>query len=330
MSSPSSTKSLSLNTQSHRSSFPMEAPVARVRRTAHAPPPSPVASAATNPSFLADRFPPKPPFKVINFPSLVAGEEIALRRMMASASEVGAFVVDGWDLLLPDDVRSTIDAGRGVFDVEEESRVEGFWRGDEFRWDRNIGVMAEVVLEGALTEEGYRIFREKMETVVSRLEIMADTITKILAKNVRHESLSTEFHQQSVLCLRKHDNSDNNYQYFDGDATKGHEGHILCLLTGDSHNLNVHLLESSTSFTLPAGFILVTIGKPFQEWCNGELKAYCGEIALESSKHEPPPVSLEFVFSPPVLCREPDHGTISLMDQLLAMLAFALLCKLCY
>ncbi|KAJ6828027.1 uncharacterized protein M6B38_364655 [Iris pallida] len=306
----------------------MAAPVARVRRTARAPPPTPVASA----SALADRFPTRPPsFKVINLPSLVAGEEISVRRMMASASEVGAFVVDGWDMLLPDDVRSAIDAGKAVLDVEEERRVEGFWRGDDFCFDRDVGPMAEAVLEGALTEEGYRIFRERIEIVASRLEMMADIITKILAKNVRHECQSAQFQQQSVLCLSKHDNSHHNYQHLEGDATKGREGHILSLLTGDSsHKLYIRSLEASSSFTLPAGFTLVTLGKPFQEWCNGELKAYSGEIVLESSKHEAPPVSLEFMFSPPVLCREPEYGTISLMDQLLAMLAFALLCKILY
>ncbi|KAJ6806490.1 uncharacterized protein M6B38_370920 [Iris pallida] len=325
----------------------------RVRRTTiRAPPPTPIAtgrglrSAAANDRVLTEfldsslrvpdltLLPPKSPFKVINLPSLVAGDAASVRRMMASAAEAGAFLIAGWDPQRADEVRSAAAAARGVFEIEEGRRRRWFGRGNEFYWGRDVvGAEKEAVLKEMLTVEGYRIFREKMENMASRLETVAETITKILSENIRHKSQSTKFDQKpSVLCLRKYDKSHNNSGHLEGDAhtTKGHQNHMLSLLTGDCHKLYLHSAEAS-SFTLPAGLILVTIGEPFQEWSNGELKAYTGEILLESSKDQPAPIALEFMFSTG-LRQELDHSTqtISLMDQMLIMLVFLLLYKLCY
>lgn len=80
--------------------------------------------------------------------------------MMASASELGAFLIDGWELLRADDVRSAVAAARGVFGIGEERRRGWSGRGDEFYWDRDmIGAEKEAVLEEALTMEGFLIFR---------------------------------------------------------------------------------------------------------------------------------------------------------------------------
>lgn len=330
----------------------MEAAVARVRRTSRAPPPTPVDAIVIAPT-TADlnlseylesslrvpdlaipepyRLPPK-----ISLSSLLAGEGSAVIRMMTSAGKIGAFLIDGGDLLGGEELRSAIEVGRKVFLIGEEKRKgmmkERFGHGEggeeEFYWTRNMGSDAGLAEAWPDTEEdGYRIFRETMQNVFTRLEVVSESVYKILSENIGEHSKLRNLHKtQSVLCLRKYNNS----QHSKTGSSKCYQSHILSLLAGDCHKWCLRSQEGSYSFTLPAGFVLITISKPFQEQCDGELKSYTGEIHPECSNDQPDPLLLEFMFSPPAIYQEPEHISriISLVDQLLVMLSFALLYKL--
>lgn len=184
--------------------------------------------------------------------------------------------------------------------------------------------------------------------------MVAQSIIKILLQHVKNQSHSLESQKvHSVVCLQNHGDS----HQMSGDTTNIRKYHTLSLhITGNNNKFCICSPES-TSFTLPTGSLLVTIGKQFeviaktlnfclwpmtycpwiiillvsQELCNGELKGFNGEISLKPTDDQLTPFSLEFLFSLPVLNHVTNHSslkTISMIDQLLVMLILAFLYNL--
>ncbi|XP_008798575.2 uncharacterized protein LOC103713426 [Phoenix dactylifera] len=317
-----------------------------------APPPTPVAtgkgsrSAAVDDWVLAEYlerslkvpdltlpescFPTRSPVKdlpEVDLPALLAGEESAVRRVLAAAVEIGAFRIGGGGrAVAAEEVRAATAIGGGVFGVPGElgrwlGRRDGI--GEEFYWMRPMRSEDEKVLEEALGDT-YRIFRDKMENVAAKMEMVAESISKVLSEHIKNPRRSMEIASNpSILCLRKYDPHDIQANRSENSHAKSLHSHALSLhISGDDHNFWIRSPGGSAFFELPAGCILVTLGRKLQEWSNGEFKSATGEAIFELSDDPNRSFSLEFMCSPLVPCRELDHEIkkVSIVDQLLIML----------
>lgn len=278
-------------------------------------------------------FPARPTVKArpdVDLPKLLSGEEAAILRVLAAAAEIGAFriVGGGEEAVAAAEVREAIEAGCGVFGVSGElERGDGI--GKVFYWRRPMTPEDERALEEALPDT-YRTFREKMDNVAAKLEMVAERIAKVLSEHMKNQSCSIEIAEEpSILSLTRYDSHDIRANRSDeGSYAKSLHSHALSLyVSGDDHEFWIRSPGGSACFKIPAGSILVTIGGQLQEWSNGEFKSASGKIVSEPSDDPNPSFCLEFMSTPAVLRRELDHKIkkVSLMDQLLIMLLLLVL-----
>ncbi|XP_072997090.1 uncharacterized protein [Typha latifolia] len=266
----------------------------------------------------------------IDFAALVARDEAAVRRLLAAANQVGALRIGGGDYLPMEELRSAIEVGGGVFGIPEERKREMgrcFGRRDgiseRFFWCRMASSETHRsyrVLEEALPDT-YQILRENMENIAVKMETVAECIATILSKNVKKQSHSMPFNKAtSILCLTKYDsgNLQGNQSKFDAADTP--QSYALTLhLSGCDEEFCLRTPECSTSFKVSAGSTLVTIGKQFQDWSNGELKNAMGEMLINMARKSTPLITMEFFYSTESLYHELDNEkkTVSLLYQLL-------------
>ncbi|XP_010922721.1 uncharacterized protein [Elaeis guineensis] len=275
-------------------------------------------------------FPMRSPVKdppEVDLPALLGGEESAVRRVLAAVVEIGAFRIGGRDkVAAAEEVRAAIEAGGAVFGVPGElgrclGRRDGI--GEEFYWMRPISSEDEKVLEEALRDT-YRTFREKMENVAVKMEMVAESISKVLSEHFKNQRCSMEIASNpSILCLRKYDYNDIQANQSENSHAKSLHSHALSLhISDDDHKFWIRSPGSSACFELPAGSMLVTTGRKLQEWSNGEFKSATVEKLFDLSDDPNPSFSLEFMCTPLVLCHEPYHEIkkVSIVDQLLIVL----------
>ncbi|XP_074568209.1 uncharacterized protein LOC141824770 [Curcuma longa] len=341
------------------------ATAARNHQRFRAPPPSPIAtgkglrSAAADDRVLSDfldvslrvpdlslplsHFPSKSPLKVpaeVDLGALVSGDECAVRRVLDEAAEIGAVCVVGGEAL-GEDVKTAIEVGKGVFETQdgETSRpdLHKKWFGrrdgimDEFIWYRMRSPEMERHLQRTWPES-YWALRDKMESVATRLDTVAECIACILSEHVTSQAPSKRIREaQSMLYLRKKKSPYGRNNTRESAHTSSHHCHALNLhICGDSHEFCIRHPEGSAIIMLPAGGILVTISKTLQEFYNGEFKSASAEALFQPADDPCASFSLEYACSPLVLSHAPDDGTrtISLSDQLLMALVLIILCNL--
>ncbi|XP_072954808.1 uncharacterized protein [Typha angustifolia] len=281
-------------------------------------------------SHFPTRSPLPPPPAIadeIDLEAILSGDAAAVHRLLAAATESGAFSIRGGDDVAIGDVGSAIEVGSEVFRVSDEwrRREMGRWFrrrdavGEEFYWYHPVTAEADRVLEEVLPDS-YRILRDKMENIAAKLGMVAESVTAILSENAKNQKHSMMIGKVgSILCLTQYNSNQlrSNGSEF-GSASSPHSYALSLHLSGCDQEFCLRSEEGSTFFRMPAGSILVTIGKQFQDWSCGEFKSAVGEILFELSDDANPFFSLEFFYSPKELHHVFDHKmTVSILDQLL-------------
>ncbi|KAJ0975504.1 hypothetical protein J5N97_017469 [Dioscorea zingiberensis] len=284
-------------------------------------------------SYFPARSPPPVPAEIC-FNSLFSGDNTAARQVIEAATAMGAFRIEGG--ITKEELRAAIEAFRAVLGFSEEKRMalklfnseRGEYEIQEFQWITPMSSMTENAWP-----ESYPPFREKVEKFAAKLQLVAECIARILSDNIRNQrDLENISNKCVVLCLRKH-----GLHHSEGDQSdidEHHHSHALSLhLSGDNRELRIRSQNSSSSFVLPPGSILVTIREELEEWCNGELKsANVESLPVQSDDNGISPFSLEFMCSPQALDQNehinPIIKKVSVMDQLLILLVLSFLYKL--
>uniref|UniRef100_J3L5C3 Isopenicillin N synthase-like Fe(2+) 2OG dioxygenase domain-containing protein n=2 Tax=Oryza brachyantha TaxID=4533 RepID=J3L5C3_ORYBR len=203
--------------------------------------------------------------------------------------------------------------------------------GEEFYWPWPASSDADRVLDAALAGSTYPVFREKMEIVASKMEGLAQCVMTVLsdnAKNPKDSALPTE--AASILCLTLYNCNKLKTLWNEFGSTDPPNSYALSIhISGRDQEICLRNQCGSTFFSLPAGSMLVTIGKQIQEWSNGEFKNAVGEILFELTDEPNPFISLELLYSPGHL-HFPDVGrherridppkTVYFRDQILVAL----------
>ncbi|XP_051227073.1 uncharacterized protein [Lolium perenne] len=251
-------------------------------------------------------FPAPPPAPDIPAHDLLTDDPAAARTAVTAAEEAGAFRVGG--AIGVGEVRAAMEAAEAVFGAPEVPKRE---IGRLFRGrDRVVGeelylpwpVTADMdrLLEAALPRSTYRAFREKMDVVASKMEDLARCVVRVLsdnAKNPRDAALPRE--APSVLCLTLYNCNKLKTSWGGFGSTERPNSYALSAhLSGRDQEICLRNQGGSTFFNLPAGSVLVTVGKQIQEWSNGEFKSAIGEILFELTDEPNPFMSLELLYSP--------------------------------
>uniref|UniRef100_A0ACD5W279 Uncharacterized protein n=1 Tax=Avena sativa TaxID=4498 RepID=A0ACD5W279_AVESA len=287
-------------------------------------------------------FPAPPPAPDIPARDLLSGDPAAARTAVGAASEAGAFRVGG--AIGAIEVRAAVEAAEAVFGAPEEVKRELgrlFRRRDRvvgeelyLPWPVSSGV--DRLLEASLPGPTYRAFREKMDVVASKMEELARCAVRVLsdnAKNPRDAALPSA--APSVLCLTLYNCNKLKTSWGEFGTTDRPSSYALSVhLSGRDQEICLRNQGGSTFFNLPAGSVLVTVGKQIQEWSNGEFKSAVGEILFELTDEPNPFMSLELLYSPGDLHlgdvgRQSSHidrpKTIPLRDQILIALVLLIL-----
>uniref|UniRef100_A0A8I7BAK0 Uncharacterized protein n=1 Tax=Hordeum vulgare subsp. vulgare TaxID=112509 RepID=A0A8I7BAK0_HORVV len=288
-------------------------------------------------------FPAPPPAPEIPSHGLLSGEAAAARTAVGAAAEAGAFRVGG--AIGAGEVRAAVEATEAVFGAPEGVKRE---LGRLFqRRDRVVGeelylpwpVSSEVdrSLEAALPGSTYRAFREKMDVVASKMEDLARCVVRVLSDNVKNPKDSAPPREApSVLCLTLYNCNKLKTRWGEFGATDRPDSYALSVqLSGRDQEICLRNQGGSTFFNLPAGSVLVTVGKQIQEWSSGEFKSAVGEILFELTDEPNPFMSLELLYSPGDLrlgefgwhasCIDRPPKTVPLRDQIFIALVLLVL-----
>ncbi|XP_025817706.1 uncharacterized protein LOC112894271 isoform X2 [Panicum hallii] len=230
-------------------------------------------------SFPPAPAPPPPTPREVSSQALASGDacDAALRAAISAAAESGAFAVAG--AIDAREVRGAVEAARAVFAAPDEAKREQLARwfrrrdpvagGEEFCWFRPVSPNEDRALGAALPGSTYRMFREKMDTVASKMENVAKNSIRVLSDSVKapkDSALSRE--SPSILCLTLHNANKSKTSWNEFGSTDPPNSHALSIqLSGGDRQICLRNQGGSTVFSLPAGSMLVTIGKQVQVSC---------------------------------------------------------------
>ncbi|OQU87764.1 hypothetical protein SORBI_3003G338900, partial [Sorghum bicolor] len=262
-------------------------------------PPAPAPAPAT---------PPESDDEMIPSHALVSGDADAALRAVTAAAESGAFRVTG--ATDAREVREAVEAASGAVFAAPEEVKRGLDRrlfrrrdgapGEEFFWFRPMSAGEDRAMDAAFPGSTYCAFREKMDTLASKMEDVAKAAIRVLSDNVKNPKASAQFREApSILCLTLYSSNMRRTYWNEFDSTTAPNSHALSIhLCGHDRRICLRNLGGSTFSSLPAGCMLVTIGKQIQEWSNGQFKASVGEVLFEMTDEPGPFISVELMYCP--------------------------------
>ncbi|PWA75762.1 hypothetical protein CTI12_AA057740 [Artemisia annua] len=238
-------------------------------------------------------------------------------------------------------LRDVKECGKGVFGLEDEKkrvvlrsneRLYGFVdvNGDdkdvseEFVWCRDESLRSE--MEGVWTN--YTDFSEKMESLMSKIENISESLLKLFLdpstpkSRLPDDSNGDKETMGSMCYLYKHsknmDNLSNDDEYMDSLSydvirmlIRGSEHkHTLCFHVCDgSSEFHVYSKKGWVSFSPDKNALVGTIGDQLQTWSEGKYKHVIGRPIFKGELADC--ISMAFLYSPPI-SRGQEDNTISL------------------
>ncbi|XP_020228412.1 probable flavonol synthase 4 [Cajanus cajan] len=176
----------------------------------------------------------------------------------------------------------------------EEEKEEG---SEEFVWCNDDDFKSKMA---GIWSTGYPNFSEKMEKVMSRIEMVAMKMLPVILKN---GITDTEFVGGNTCCVYKHrrDNSDRWANSLKYDVIR-----MLIRGTDYSHSLCFHVCNASSQFHLYSkkswlsfcphqGALIVTAGDQTQILSGGQYKQVIGRPIFKGDKEES--ISMAFLYS---------------------------------
>ncbi|GMI73137.1 downstream target of AGL15-4 [Hibiscus trionum] len=333
-----------------------------------APPPSPVASGRrscfTNDEVLSEflehslrvpdlvlpdkvfprqKFIDNPP--KIDFQDLDSMGTETLPMILDSVATIGCFQLVNYGIPR-ESIRSALSAAAGIFQLPPEKRTAvtrspenlyGFEEiheedeGEEFVWCKAKSL--ESAMEG-IWPVGYSNFSEKMGTLVSEIEKVAEKILIVFRESYPHknEAMKGQDAVGSACYIYKHGGnvSGDKCQWYDviKMLIRGIDySHALCLHICDgSSEFHVYSKKGWVSFRPDDHALVITVGDQIQALSGGELKHVIGRPIHKGEREEM--ISMALLYSASSTeNREVESGsgkTISLTQQAIAAIVLTL------
>ncbi|XP_007024292.2 PREDICTED: 1-aminocyclopropane-1-carboxylate oxidase 5 [Theobroma cacao] len=348
-----------------------------------APPPSPIASGrrscVTNDDVLSEflehslrvpdlilpdkvfprqKFIENPP--KIDFQLLSSMESDSVPKILDSIATIGCFQLVNYGIP-GESIRSALAAAAGIFQLPPEKRtavtrspeklygfeeVHGEEEGEqseEFVWCRGEGLKLE--MEGIWTV-GYSNFSEKMETLLSDIEKVAEKILLVIKESSPQKSVYENDMMQgqdiigSACYLYKHSRNVSADQWSSSlrydvirMLIRGIDySHALCLhICDECSEFHVYSKKGWVSFCPEKDALVITVGDQTQALSGGQFKHVIGRPIYKGEKEDY--ISMAFLYSPPppsISSRiDQEKGkTISLSQQAMAAILLTLVYRI--
>ncbi|XP_030538698.2 uncharacterized protein LOC115746887 [Rhodamnia argentea] len=286
---------------------------------------------------------------VIDLESLVLRDGASVHRLLRSAREFGAFWIRGHGVS-DEASRSLAREAERVLEVQKkkEEGVELHEEGDSAGEGRG-GDKEEVMRicfrggmrwgQDSVEAETYRNLRQAIGEVTSKLDAVAQEVSQVLSENLRAKKPRdlTEM-AEPTLCVHRHVRDRRIVCSPNHQADEPFDYALSIHLPVGKHG-GLYLRTSSSppyAFPTSPGTVLVALGKPVEEWSDGELKSASWEPIFGHDDQDPDPTqndaaetlfSLDYKCSPPWLSRSRDATlmVVSIHDQILIALFLACL-----
>ncbi|KAJ9559677.1 hypothetical protein OSB04_004837 [Centaurea solstitialis] len=247
---------------------------------------------------------------------------------------------------------SVLESGGGVFGLSPEKksavsrsaeRLYGFveFHGDEkelseeFVWCRDDSLRSEMEEVWPIQ---YSNFSEKMESLMSEIETVSETLLKLFLDDAATPKSRFDFDDDetrekeisgSICYLYKHcHNTDpkpnDDDQYMNSlrydvirMLIRGSEhAHTLCFhVCNGSSEFHVYSKKGWVSFSPDNNALVITIGDLLQTWSEGKYKHVIGRPIFKGELEDC--ISMAFLYTPPPIPKPQKDNTISLAHQLL-------------
>lgn len=209
-----------------------------------------------------------------------------------------------------------------------KSFVERVGNREEFVWFRSDKAMLLWARE-VMGSDRYRDFSRKMESVVSKLDRIAEELAEVLSKFSKNRFEKVIEDRESIISLYRYNDNHPSLLVSNEDIHESYDHALSLHLAMERGEFYVHTDKGPLSFSTDPDTIVVTVGEQLMEWSARDFKAVSGELIFDPNFHgTEASYSLELKCSPLNLnlgYTKRVIRTISLLDQILIILIFSFL-----
>ncbi|KAM0040629.1 putative gibberellin 2-beta-dioxygenase [Helianthus debilis subsp. tardiflorus] len=324
---------------------PNQMAIARIRSrltSAPAQPPSPMPNPRiSNPSFNnihVDKLKNIPEFDVpddmtrpqiaeVDYRVIKSKDKKAIQHMLDSAVKYGVFRIVGHGIS-PEELQVAFTEAEFCFGLLAERWSRDGDR-EELAWSRSAMAAAERRRE-VKSNEQYLMFRQKMDSLANKLEVIAKDVTKIIGSNGGKQPRKKIKENETRMTIFKHSNSSlqphtprssQTPRALDGSKRDSAAFAVGLHIPTEFGEFRLLSDEGPFTFRTNPNSIVFTIGEQIEEWSYGEFRSAFGEINIEPDIKEDDDkgaYSVELKCSPSNLNDAVDkHEGISIYDQII-------------
>ncbi|XP_071691158.1 uncharacterized protein [Rutidosis leptorrhynchoides] len=327
--------------------------IARIRSrlsSSPAQPPSPMPNSRANPQFnnYVDKLKNIPefdqledmnriPIAEVEYRLIKSKDKNSIQRMLDCAIKHGIFKVSGHGIA-PEELQMAFNEAEFCFGLLAERWSRDGDR-EEFSWSRSAMVAAERRRDVKSSEE-FQMFRQKMDSIATKLEGIAKDVAQIMGSNGGKQPRKKIKENETRMVLFKHSNSSlqphtprssHTPRSLDGSSRRDSAAFALSLhIPTEFGEFRLLSEEGPFSFRTSPNTIVFTLGEQVEEWSYGEYNSAMGEINIEPDVQEDKGAySIELKCSPSILNEVVDKNeSISITDQIIFVVIVAIVYKL--
>ncbi|KAL8206031.1 hypothetical protein R6Q57_009582 [Mikania cordata] len=293
-----------------------------------------------------------PPFN--NFIDSLSGDMIAdveyglikskdkksIQKMLDSALKFGVFQVSHHGIS-PGELNATFTEAEFCFGLLADRWSRDGDR-EEFVWSRSAMAVAQRRRE-VKNEERFHMFRQKMDNLAKKLEVIAKDVAQIIGNNGGKKGLKKIKENETRMTLFKHSNSSLQPHtprscQAPGGSMDGSRRDSAAFALGlhiptEPGEFRLLAEDGPVSFRATPNTIIFIIGEQIQEWSHGALRSAFGELNIEPDIQDDAAAagaySIELKCSPSILNDVVDkNDSISITHQIIFVVVVAIVYKL--
>ncbi|GMH10015.1 hypothetical protein Nepgr_011856 [Nepenthes gracilis] len=272
----------------------------------------------------------------IDFRLLASRVGNSIDRLLRSAKDFGVVRISGHGISHEELASVKAEVAQFFLKLDErktkfrKSFVERVGNREEFVWfrsDKAIMLWAREVLG----PERYQDYSYKMESIVSKLDMIAEELAEIFSKTAEKRFGKTIQEIEPIISLYRYNDTHPSLLVSTEDIHESCDHALSLHLAMERAEFYVQTDKGPLSFSTDPDAIVVTIGDQLGEWSSRDFKYVSGELIFDPNLHEmEASYSLELKCSPMNLnfghSKKPAKK-ISMADQILIALIITFLYK---